>query len=383
IEEFMAKPNGATAERVTVVGAGYVGLVTAASLADLGHHVISMDIDSERIGRLQDGDIPIYEPGLAELVEKNRPRLTFTDNPTVAYADSEFIYICVDTPPTHSGDADLSRVWNVVDNLPPQDGERILVIKSTVPVGTGAVIRNELNRRGYEHIHYSSNPEFLREGTALQDFMRPDRIVIGADDPTVARKVASLYDAIETELVLTNVASAEMIKYASNAFLATKISFINEIANVCEATGADVTTVAHGMGLDPRIGPGGLAHVGNLVDEADLGGQEGVGGVLDHLRGGHVGEHQLRFNGVVQGCHLPGHRGVVRPHHYAVRPHEVLEGRALPQELGVGRVVNVLVTAPVQLIADDRPGAHGHGGLGDQSALPILGGQVIHHVPHP
>src|SRR5665811_1684131 len=251
----MAKPNGATAERVTVVGAGYVGLVTAASLADLGHQVISMDIDSERIGRLQDGDIPIFEPGLAELVEKNRPRLTFTDDPTVAYADSEFIYICVDTPPTHSGDADLSRVWNVVDNLPPQDGERILVIKSTVPVGTGAVIRNELNRRGYEHIHYSSNPEFLREGTALQDFMRPDRIVVGADDPAVARKVASLYDAIETELVLTNVASAEMIKYASNAFLATKISFINEIANVCEATGADVTTVAHGMGLDPRIGP--------------------------------------------------------------------------------------------------------------------------------
>src|SRR5680860_561819 len=251
----MAKPKGTTAERVTVVGAGYVGLVTAASLADLGHQVISMDIDSERIGRLQDGDIPIFEPGLAELVEKNRPRLTFTDDPTVAYADSEFIYICVDTPPTHSGDADLSRVWNVVDNLPPQDGERILVIKSTVPVGTGAVIRNELNRRGYEHIHYSSNPEFLREGTALQDFMRPDRIVIGADDPTVARKVASLYDAIETELVLTNVASAEMIKYASNAFLASKISFINDIANVCEATGADVTTVAHGMGLDPRIGP--------------------------------------------------------------------------------------------------------------------------------
>src|SRR5680860_559336 len=168
----MAKPKGTTAERVTVVGAGYVGLVTAASLADLGHQVISMDIDSERIGRLQDGDIPIFEPGLAELVEKNRPRLTFTDDPTVAYADSEFIYICVDTPPTHSGDADLSRVWNVVDNLPPQ-------------------------------------------------------------------------------------------------------------------------------------------------------------------------------------------------------------------ELGVGRVVNVLVTAPVPLIADDRPGAHGHGGLDDQNALPILRGQVIHHVPHP
>lgn len=251
----MARPKGATAERVTVVGAGYVGLVTAACLADLGHRVTGMDIDSERIHRLQEGDVPIYEPGLAELMEKNRGHLTFTDDPALAYKDSTFIYICVDTPPTHSGDADLSRVWNVVENLPPQDGERLLITKSTVPVGTGAIIRSELDRRGYSHIHYSSNPEFLREGTALQDFMHPDRIVIGADDPTVARKVASLYDAIETERVLTNVASAEMIKYASNAFLATKISFINEIANVCEATGADVTTVAHGMGLDPRIGP--------------------------------------------------------------------------------------------------------------------------------
>ncbi len=241
--------------RLTVIGAGYVGLVTAACMAEIGHDVIGMDVDVERVRRLNDGHVPIYEPGLTELIEKNRERLAFTSDPVAAYREAEFIYVCVDTPPTYSGDADLSRVWQVIANLPPEDGQRVLVTKSTVPVGTGAAIQAELVRGGYEHVAYASNPEFLREGTAIQDFLTPDRVVVGSDVPRIAERVAALYEPLGTTVLTTDVASAEMIKYASNAFLATKISFINEIANVCEVTGADVRTVAHGMGLDRRIGP--------------------------------------------------------------------------------------------------------------------------------
>ncbi len=241
--------------RLTVIGAGYVGLVTAACMAEIGHDVVGMDVDVERVRLLNEGHVPIYEPGLAELIEKNRERLTFTSDPIAAYREGEFIYVCVDTPPTYSGDADLSRVWQVIANLPPEDGHRVLVTKSTVPVGTGAAIQAELARRGYEHVAYASNPEFLREGTAIQDFLTPDRVVVGSDAPGIAERAAALYDPLGVTVLTTDVASAEMIKYASNAFLATKISFINEIANVCEVTGADVRTVAHGMGLDRRIGP--------------------------------------------------------------------------------------------------------------------------------
>ncbi len=241
--------------RLTVVGAGYVGLVTAACMAELGHHVTAMDIDANRIRMLQEGGVPIYEPGLAELMASNRERIEFTTDPASSYAASEFIFICVDTPPTYSGDADLSRVWQAVDNLPPDEGEHVLVTKSTVPVGTGALVQAELDQRGYRHISYASNPEFLREGTAIADFMRADRVVVGANEPAVAERVARLYQGIDCPVLVTDVASAEMIKYASNAFLATKISFINEIANVCEVTGADVTVVAQGMGMDHRIGP--------------------------------------------------------------------------------------------------------------------------------
>ncbi len=240
---------------LTVVGAGYVGLVTAACMAELGHHVVAMDVDADKIRLLQQGDVPIYEPSLAELMASNRERIEFTADPAYAYKASEFIFICVDTPPTYSGDADLSRIWQAVDNLPPDEGEHVLVTKSTVPVGTGALVQAELAQRGYRHISYASNPEFLREGTAIADFMQADRIVVGADDPGVAERVARLYQGIDCPVLATDVASAEMIKYASNAFLATKISFINEIANVCEATGADVTVVAQGMGMDHRIGP--------------------------------------------------------------------------------------------------------------------------------
>jgi UDPglucose 6-dehydrogenase len=240
---------------LTVVGAGYVGLVTAACMAELGHKVVAMDLDEDKIRTLRGGNVPIYEPGLAELIAKNRDRIDFTTDAAVAYHSGDFIFICVDTPPTHSGDADLSRIWQAVENLPPDEGEHVLVVKSTVPVGTGAAVQAELLDRGYAHIAYASNPEFLREGTALQDFMEADRVVVGADDPAVAQRVAELYCKVDCPVVTTDVASAEMIKYACNAFLATKISFINEIANVCEVTGADVSVVSHGMGLDRRIGP--------------------------------------------------------------------------------------------------------------------------------
>ncbi len=241
--------------RLTVVGAGYVGLVTAACMAELGHEIIAMDVDGQKIALLRQGQVPIYEPGLAELIAANHDRIEFTTEQAYAYRTGEFIFLCVDTPPTPSGDADLSRIWQAIDDLPPDEGEHILVTKSTVPVGTGALVQAELAQRGYRHISYASNPEFLREGTAIDDFMRADRIVVGADDPAVAERVAGLYEKLDRPMLITDVASAEMIKYASNAFLATKISFINEIANVCEVTGADVTVVARGMGMDRRIGP--------------------------------------------------------------------------------------------------------------------------------
>ncbi|MBN1460361.1 MAG: UDP-glucose/GDP-mannose dehydrogenase family protein [Armatimonadetes bacterium] len=241
--------------RLTVVGAGYVGLVTVACMAELGHHIVAMDVDAAKIEMLRQGGNPIYEPGLAELMAANLERIEFTTDPVRAYTSGEFIFICVDTPPTPSGDADLSRIWQAVDSIPHEDGQHVLVVKSTVPVGTGALVQAELSQRGYGHISYASNPEFLREGSAISDFMHADRVVVGADDPAVAAQVAQLYEGVDSPVLMTDVASAEMIKYASNAFLATKISFINEIANVCEATGADVTVVAQGMGMDKRIGP--------------------------------------------------------------------------------------------------------------------------------
>ncbi|NLE12018.1 MAG: UDP-glucose/GDP-mannose dehydrogenase family protein [Actinobacteria bacterium] len=241
--------------RLSVVGAGYVGLVTVACMAELGHEIVAMDVDAAKIDLLNHGESPIYEPGLAELVAANRHRIEFTTDPVRAYTFGEFVFVCVDTPPTASGDADLSRIWQAVDNVPRDEGRHVLVVKSTVPVGTGALVQAELAQRGYEHISYSSNPEFLREGSAISDFMHADRVVVGADDRAVAERVARLYEGVDSPVLITDVASAEMIKYASNAFLATKISFINEIANVCEATGADVTVVAQGMGMDKRIGP--------------------------------------------------------------------------------------------------------------------------------
>jgi UDPglucose 6-dehydrogenase len=238
-----------------VLGAGWVGLVTAACFAELGHEVVVRDVLPDRIERLEAGDIPIFEPGLHELISRNRERLSFTLSAEEVFAGARIVFVCVGTPPTYSGDADLSAVWRVLDELPALDEKIVLAMKSTVPVGTGEKVVAELEARGVEQLRYVSNPEFLAEGSAVLDFTHPDRVVIGSSPEADGDAVAALYAPLGAPIVRTDVASAEMIKYASNAFLATKISFINEIANVCEETGADVEVVAEGMGLDRRIGP--------------------------------------------------------------------------------------------------------------------------------
>ena len=238
-------------EPIGVIGVGWVGLVTAACFAELGHEVWARDIVAEKVESLSRGEVPIHEPGLPELVAKNAERLHFTTEMEPVLDHARLLFVCVDTPPTYSGDADLSRVEAVLNEL-GDSSEHALVMKSTVPVGTGRSIQRRRPGTGYV-----SNPEFLKEGTAVDDFMKPDRVVIGADQGSegYAERVAALYGELNGEPVRTDVASAEMIKLASNAFLATKISFINEIANVSEELGADVTEVARGMGLDDRIGP--------------------------------------------------------------------------------------------------------------------------------
>jgi UDPglucose 6-dehydrogenase len=239
---------------IGVFGAGWVGLVTGACFAELGHQVIIRDIVQPRIEALSAGRVPFHEPGLAELVGRNRERVMFTLD-AADLAATKLMFVCVGTPPTYSGDADLSSVWMVVDELPAPEERAILVMKSTVPVGTGEKVRAALDSRGLAHFGYVSNPEFLSEGTAVQDVLHPDRVVVGGFTEADAETVAALYKPLDAPIVRTDVASAEMIKLASNAFLMTRISFINEIANVCEATGADVVKVAEGIGLDHRLGP--------------------------------------------------------------------------------------------------------------------------------
>ena len=239
---------------IGIFGAGWVGLVTGACFAELGHDVVVRDIVPERIEALRSGELPFHEPGLAELLERNRDRLAFTLD-VADLAGCELLFVCVGTPPTYSGDADLSAVWTVVDELPPAEERSLLVMKSTVPVGTGEKVCAALEARGLAHVGYVSNPEFLSEGTAVRDFMEPDRVVVGSYAEADGETVAALYEPLGAPIVRTEVASAEMIKLAANAFLMTRISFINEIANVCEATGADVVQVADGIGLDHRLGP--------------------------------------------------------------------------------------------------------------------------------
>jgi UDPglucose 6-dehydrogenase len=241
-------------EPIGVIGTGYVGLVTAAGFAELGSEVYCVDIDASKIAQLERGEIPIYEPGLGDLVEKNRSRMHFSTDLQPALEHARLLFVAVGTPPTYSGDADLSAVHAVVDAMPPSD-RHALVMKSTVPSGTGAAIKRIFAERGKGGFRYVSCPEFLKEGSAVADFLHPDRVVVGDDGDWAGDAVVDLYAPLDAPLVRTDIASAEMIKLAANAFLATKISFINEIANVCEEVGADVNEVSRGMGLDERIGP--------------------------------------------------------------------------------------------------------------------------------
>src|SRR3954453_1709031 len=236
-------------EPIGVIGAGWVGLVTAACFAELGHEIYVRDVIQEKVDSLQRGEVPIYEPGLAEMLAGHAERLHYTIDMGEVLPNAQLLFCCVDTPPSYSGDADLSRVNTVVQEV-GDSTDHALIMKSTVPVGTGRSIR-----RHADGIGYVSNPEFLKEGTAVHDFMNPDRVVVGFDGGAHGDRVVGLYEPLDAPIIRTDVASAEMIKLASNAFLATKISFINEIANVSEELGANVDEVSRGMGLDARIGP--------------------------------------------------------------------------------------------------------------------------------
>ncbi len=247
---------------IAVIGTGYVGLVTGAGLADFGNDVICVDIDEAKISALQRGEIPIYEPGLETIVERNvkEGRLRFTTDLPGAIRASRAIFIAVGTPQGNDGSADLSYVEDVAQTIAKyMDGPTMVVTKSTVPTGTGRMIERILEEAGHGHdAKVVSNPEFLREGSAIEDFMSPDRVVIGARDEESIELMKEIYaplHSLEIPFVITNIESSELIKYASNGFLATKISFINEIAVLCEAWGANVQHVARGMGLDSRIGP--------------------------------------------------------------------------------------------------------------------------------
>src|SRR3989454_7943052 len=244
---------------ICVVGAGYVGLVTGAVFADLGNEVVCVDNVAEKIDGLQGGRLPIYEPGLEEMVTRNvgDGRLSFTTDLTATVRNSVIVFIAVGTPPKIDGQADLSAVEAVAQEIGRAMVRYTVVVnKSTVPVGTGEFVREVIERHQRQPVAFDvvSNPEFLREGSAIEDTLRPDRIVIGAPTQQVAMTLLELYAPLERPMIITDVPSAEMSKYASNAFLATKISFINAIANICELAGADVTQVMKGMGLDARIG---------------------------------------------------------------------------------------------------------------------------------
>jgi UDPglucose 6-dehydrogenase len=246
--------------KICVIGVGYVGLVTGTCFGDLGHQVTCVDVDDAKIEKLRAGVLPIYEPGLEEIVRRNAQagRLDFTTSYGDALAGAEFAFIAVGTPQGIGGEADLKYVRAAAQSIAEvMDHPVIIVNKSTVPIGTGDWVSDIVRRHQPEPVEFSvvSNPEFLREGSAINDFMHPDRIVLGSLDPEAGAQVAQLYLSLRAPIMLTDLRTAEMIKYASNAFLATRISFINEIASICEALGADVKEVAVGMGYDKRIGP--------------------------------------------------------------------------------------------------------------------------------
>jgi len=246
--------------KVAVIGAGYVGLTTAACLADLGNDVTVVDVDREKVEQLTRNQMPFYEPGMAELVKRNAEskRLRFTTSYADAIPGAEYAIIAVSTPEGEGGEADLSHVEAAASSIADHmTGPLVVVNKSTVPPLTGDRVSSVLQERNTKHqAHVVSNPEFLREGSAIQDFMHPDRVVVGGHDRQAAEKVAKLYEPLEAPILITpNIYTAEMVKYASNAFLAARISFINEIARICERVDADAKLVAEGMGMDKRIGP--------------------------------------------------------------------------------------------------------------------------------
>jgi UDPglucose 6-dehydrogenase len=250
-------------KNIAVIGVGYVGLVTGVCLSDLGNRVVCVDINEEKIEKLNQGEMPIYEPGLEDLVERNvrAGRLSFTTSYREGLQDAEFVFIAVGTPEGVDGEADLRYVRMAARSIAEgMDHPMVIVNKATVPVGTGDWVADIIRqcRNGDIDFAVVSNPEFLREGSAIADFLAPDRVVLGSLDREGAEKVAQLYLPLRTTIMITDLRTAEMIKYASNAFLATRISFINEIANICEALGADVKEVATGMGYDARIGHGYL-----------------------------------------------------------------------------------------------------------------------------
>jgi UDPglucose 6-dehydrogenase len=295
-------------EPIGVVGTGYVGLVTAAGFAELGNEVWCIDIDADKIARLQRGEIPIWEPGLQELVAKHKGRLHFSTDIADALEHARLLFVAVGTPPTYSGDPDLSAVRAVVGAMPASD-HHALVMKSTVPVGTGASIKRFFVEQGKGDFRYVSCPEFLKEGSAVADFLNPDRVVIGDDGDWAGDAVVDLYAPLDAPLVRTDIQSAEMVKLAANAFLATKISFINEIANVCEETGADVLEVARGMGLDDRIGPkflqAGIGFGGSCFPKDVLG--------LKQLAG-NSGYHFQLLNAVIEVNELQKRRVIGKLH---------------------------------------------------------------------
>ena len=244
--------------KITIVGSGYVGLVTGTCFSDLGNEVICADSDPVKIDLLKKGGVPIYEPGLDELIKKNVKggRLSFTTDIKKAVSCSEVVFICVGTPPREDGSADLTGIEKVSKDIAEHvDSYKLIVEKSTVPVETGEWVRrtiSKFNKSGSE-FEIASNPEFLREGSAIKDFMNPDRVVMGVESERAEKLLRELYEPLNTKIVVTNIKGAEIIKHAANSFLATKISFINALSNICEKTGADVEQVAEGIGLDSRI----------------------------------------------------------------------------------------------------------------------------------
>jgi UDPglucose 6-dehydrogenase len=247
-------------KNICVIGVGYVGLVTGACLADLGNRVVCLNRSKQKSDNLKVGILPIFEPGLEEIVRRNYDagRLDFTTSYDEGLRDVEFVFVAVGTPSGSEGEADLSHVTQAAEETAKRLTNPLTIVnKSTVPIGTGDWVADIVNEHRLNDVEFSvvSNPEFLREGSAVYDFLNPDRIVLGSTSRKAAQKVAELYEPLQASVIITDLRTAEMIKYASNAFLATKISFINEMANICEALGADVKEVARGMGSDHRIGP--------------------------------------------------------------------------------------------------------------------------------